>query len=161
MNWGRGITELQGSSRRISDQNPFIYRPLMVTFILLQVQSSAHWPCLSHLLSPLFQKLHPYSFIPHPRSIPGPPSTPHPPSPSSLITITPHPWLCYPIHPKAGHFTLPFPISFPRSEAFHLFPSSFMHHLSVLVFTPSDCTYVFLQFPACHHRVLLFCWDPL
>jgi len=143
--------ELQGSTRYTSDQNPFIHRPLMVTFISLQIHSSVHWPSFSHLLSPSFHRLRPHSFIPHLCSIPGPPSTSHPPSPSSLITITPYPWIYHPICPKAGHFTLPFLISFPRSEAFHLFPSLFMHHPSILVFTTSHCTYVFLQFPTCHH----------
>ena len=151
MHWARVIAELLCSTSHTSGQNPFIHRPLMVTFISLQVCSSAHRPSFSHLLSLSFQRLHPHSFIPHPCSIPGPPSTSRPLSPSSLITITPYPWLYYPIRPKAGHFTLPFPISFPRSEAFHLFPSFFTHHLSILVFTPSHCTYVFLQFPTCRY----------
>lgn len=150
MHWARVIAELQGSTRHTSDQNPFIHKPLMVTFISLLVHSSAHWPSLSHLLSPSFQRPHPHSFIPQPCSIPGPPSISHPQPPSSLKTITPCPWLYSPICPNL-HFALPFPIPLPRSEASHLFPSFFMHHLSILVFTPSQCMYVFLQFPTCHH----------
>lgn len=102
-----------------------------------------------HLFPPSFQRLHPHSFIPHPCSSPSPPSTSCPLSPSPPITLTlllavlsrlPEGW--------SLHFALSHPS--PQIRTFHLFPTFLVHHLSILVFTPSHSTYVFLQFPTCH-----------
>lgn len=138
---------LQSSTRHNSDQSPLIHRPpngylhtalhTGLSFLIIHLHSASECS---------LQKLHLHSFIPHLCSILGPSSPSLPPPPLSPITTAPYPQLYCPIHPKTGHFTLPFTTSFSflRSEAFSLFPKSFMHDLSILVFGPSHCTYVFL-----------------
>lgn len=101
-----------------------------------------------HYCLPFLTYFHPHSrgYIPthssHPCSTPDPPSTSH----VSIISHYHHtPLLALlPYLPKGWslHFALS-PL-FPRSEVSHLFPRFFMHHLSILVFTPSHCTYMFL-----------------
>lgn len=45
--------------------------------------------------------------------------------------------------------------------AFHWFSSFSLYNLLIFVFTPSHYAYVFLQFPSCHHWLLVFYWVPL
>lgn len=77
MHWGR----MMQSYRCSSDQNPFIHRPLVVTFISLQVCSSAC--CLPFLT---YFHTHSRGYILTPPSHPC--STPDPPSTSSVLIIS-------------------------------------------------------------------------
>lgn len=152
--WLQSCRPLPGS---ISSQNPFIHRSLLVK---KQVRSPAHFPSRSH--PALTFLLH--SFIFHPCTIPGLPSTSLLQPSSTPLAITFAVSLSLAPHPHSTKrlvSTSPFPISFPRSAAFSRFPSFSMYHPSIFVFTPSHCAYTFLQLPSCHHRLLVFWWNPL
>lgn len=147
--WGGRQRSWEGHSLGMRDfrtagELPRVLSAPWFPFSSLQKCSPAHWSSLVFTLIPEVTSplLHPSPY-PSPGSISTPSSVSFPHYPLPAAGCTPHFPKGWSLHPALPHPS-------PQIRASHLLPTFFVHHLSILAFTPGHCTYVFLHFPTWH-----------